>query len=1196
MILPLVSELLSRVARRPAVLDSLESVRNTTVRAKLSGLTDPAKALVTAFAAAHLNRPVVLVVESNNRAEEMLELTRYFYEAFSRKPASRVMVLPAHDVMPFDGRSPHAQISERRGTALWRIAAGEADVVVVPVSAALMRLREPEFYEGLASRLEREQELPQEEFLGHLARVGYERLETVESPGEYAVRGGIVDVFSPEAAGPVRLEFFGDTLESLREFDPETQRSQRKLERATILPLTDYPRGANGWRASGNGAGGGVAVAEEDDGWRTAAGEGEGFGGNEDEEALAVPVFGPGWEFSPEVAQQANSNLLELMPRAVILEEEPEGLAKAVEKYRARLAAGAEKAGEEKGDAARYVLGDDEWAAAESKHARLALSHLAMESNADVAASAAGISIVQRTLLCQPTARYLGNVPAFMTEVRNRIESGEQVMASAASTGEMERLADLCHEYDMSYRIGDIDESVTTTRLAEEASAGTVSGNQGGLVLVKAPLASGVSFPEAKLTIYGNSDLFETVAAPARQKARPKSASFFSDFSDLKPGDHVVHVDHGIGRFEGLRQIEVGSAMSEFMLLTYAEEARLYVPLARLDLLQKYQSLGGSQPQLDRLGTNQWETRKARVKKAVGDMAQKLLALYADRKAVPGHAFPTDSSWQREFEDAFEFQETTDQEKAIEDVKKDLQSSQPMDRLLCGDVGYGKTEVAMRAAFKVIADSRQVAVLAPTTILAFQHYETFRKRLAAFPLRVEMLSRFRTAAQQKKILEDLEAGKVDVVIGTHRLLSKDVKFRDLGLLVVDEEQRFGVAHKERIKEMRKNVDVLTMSATPIPRTLHMSLVGLRDMSLIETPPKDRLAIQTTVAPFSETIVQRAIEQEMERGGQVFFVHNRVESIHSVAAMVKRLVPSARVLVGHGQMREAELEKVMLKFIQRGADVLVATTIIENGLDIPQANTIIINRADRLGLSELYQLRGRVGRSNQRAYAYLLVPPHGQLTELARKRLAALQEFSELGAGFRIAALDLELRGAGNILGREQHGQIESVGFDLYCRLLERAVAERKGEAVASERHVTLNLGVDIRIPTEYIESENLRLRIYKRIAEVSNEEQREEVWRELQDRFGPPPPGAANLLDYAVLKAQAERLAVNSIERRGDQVAIRFYEETPVEGEKFVGVIREHSGKGGLRLDPKGVLWMDWKTFGRGVLESVQNVLRQLQA
>ena len=490
-----------------------------------------------------------------------------------------------------------------------------------------------------------------------------------------------------------------------------------------------------------------------------------------------------------------------------------------------------------------------------------------------------------------------------------------------------------------------------------------------------------------------------------------------------------------------------------------------------------------------------------------------------------------------------------------------------MDRLLCGDVGYGKTEVAMRAAFKALADSKQVAVLAPTTVLAFQHYETFRRRFAAFPVRIEMLSRFRSEKEQKKTLEELEAGKVDVVIGTHRILSQDVKFHDLGLLVVDEEQRFGVAHKERLKEMRKNVDVLTMSATPIPRTLHMSLVGLRDMSLIETPPKDRLAIQTTVAPFSETLIQRVIQEEMARDGQVFFVHNRVESIDSLAAMVQRLVPKARVVVGHGQMRETELEKVMLKFVRDEADVLVSTTIIENGLDIPRANTIIINRADRMGLSELYQLRGRVGRSNQRAYAYLLIPPEVRLAP-SRASGSPRSKSSAISAPASASPRSTwSLRGAGNLLGREQHGHIEAVGFDMYCQMMERAVAERKGEAVTPERRATLNLGQEIRIPPEYIESENLRLRIYKRIAGVTSDAERDEVRRELEDRFGPPPSAVESLLDYAVLKAMAEKLLVASVDRRGDQVAIKFYDDTPLGPERLVKLIRKHRD---MRLDPDG--------------------------
>lgn len=1157
MILPQVSELLSRVARRAVVQETLDAVRRGMGEIHLSGLSNSAKALIAPLAFAELGRPTIVVVESNTRAEALLEPLRWFYRAVTGKPGHRIAYLPAQDTLPYENRSPHAEISEARAVSLWRFASGEADILIAPIQAALWRMRQPDFYRHLARTIERDEAIPHEELIGFLVGAGYEKQVSCEMPGQFAVRGGIIDVFSPEATQPVRIELLGDTIESIRAFDPNTQRSTSPVERSTLLPLTEFPHPAEVLQRSAA---------------RSASGR---------EDEMIERGFYPGWEFREILREERNAVLFDLAGDPLIVLDEPSALETELEKYRGRLGKAFEQAEDPAAEPPdRYIYNEDEWQLAMQLFPRLALEHLGLAQEGSPL----------RSLQTQPTAHYHGNVAAFMSEVKGRLGSGENVMVSAASTGELERFADICHEYELAYRLGELEENVTVTRLAEEGS----SGNAPAMVLVKAPLSEGVAFPEAQLVIFGNGDLFETLAPPSqRARNRPKTASFFSDLSDLKPGDYVVHVDHGIGQFEGLRQVGTDGVSGEFMLLLYADDARLYVPLARLDLIQKYQSLGGVKPVLDRLGTTIWETRKSRVRKSVDDMAEKLLALYAERKTAAGHVFPPDSNWQREFEDAFEFEETPDQLRAIADLKRDMESSLPMDRLLCGDVGYGKTEVAMRAAFKAIADSKQVAVLAPTTVLAFQHYETFRRRFSAFPVRIDLLSRFRSEKEQKKTLEDLEAGKVDIVIGTHRVLSKDVTFQDLGLLVVDEEQRFGVTHKERLKEIRKNVDVLTMSATPIPRTLHMSLVGLRDMSVIETPPKDRLAIQTTVASFSETLVQRVIEEELARDGQVFLVHNRVESIGSLATMVKRLVPKARVVVGHGQMRETELEKVMLKFIRNEANVLVATTIIENGLDIPRANTIIINRADRMGLSELYQLRGRVGRSNQRAYAYLLVPVEGSLTAIARQRLAALKEFSDLGAGFRIAALDLELRGAGNLLGREQHGYIESVGFDMYCQMMERAVAERKGEAVAPERHATLNLGQDIRIPPEYIDNENLRLRIYKRISSVTSEAERVEVQRELQDRFGPPPPAVSNLLDYAILKAQAEKLWVASIDRRGDQIAIKFYDDTPVGPDRLVKLIRKRRD---MRLDPSGVLWVGWKGDKAGAMGAVRNVLLQLQS
>ena len=576
--------------------------------------------------------------------------------------------------------------------------------------------------------------------------------------------------------------------------------------------------------------------------------------------------------------------------------------------------------------------------------------------------------------------------------------------------------------------------------------------------------------------------------------------------------------------------------------------ARLYVPLTRLDLIQKYRSTdAGPTPVLNKLGGQQWAKTKARVKKAMADMADELLKLYAQRRAAEGHSFPPDNEFQREFEDAFDYNETDDQLSAIADIKRDMESNMPMDRLLCGDVGYGKTEVAMRAAFKAVQDGKQAAVLTPTTVLSFQHYETFRRRFSQFPINIEMISRFRTPKEQKLILEKLEAGQIDILIGTHRLLSKDLKFQDLGLLVVDEEQRFGVRHKERLKQMRQQIDVLSMSATPIPRTLHMSLVGLRDMSVIETPPKDRMAIQTVVAKFDEKLIRTAVELELERGGQIYFVHNRVETIYELAAKIQELVPQSRVVVGHGQMGEAELEKTLLAFMNHEYDVFVATTIIENGIDIPLANTIIVNRADRHGLSELYQLRGRVGRSNRRAYAYLLIPPEQELTDVARRRLAALKEFSDLGAGFKIAALDLELRGAGNMLGGEQSGHIEAVGFEMYTSMLEEAVSKLKGEEKRDHVTTQLNLGISLRIDESYIPEENQRLRVYKKIASALDEATLADVRAELEDRYGALPESVLHLIDAATLRLTSERLGVQQIDRKRDQLHIRFSEKAEVD-------------------------------------------------
>ncbi len=1145
MILPAVRERLDAVLRQPAVEGALGALRGGAQHISLAGLHDVAKALLAAYLAHELRRPAFFITDSNRRAESLAETVRFFSSIFPGVNGG-VATLPAFDTLPWESQSPHPDILERRAATLFRLTDGQVSLVIAPVQAALWRFQDATLYLSLARTLTKDAEVPLEEFIAHLAGVGYTRTEMVELPGQFATRGGIVDVFSAEAPRPVRIELLGDTVESVREFDPRTQRSIAPVQRATLLPLTE---------------------------WNIAALTGA--------SRAASPSAAPAWEatsFFGPAEQSGQSSLFELAEsslKPVVFLDEPQHLREAVEKHLAHATEIYERHGSATApSASHFFLDEKEFAAALEKTSQAHLEQLTVNIG----------SAPQFELSSRPSPRFHGDVVACMGDVKSQLASGGRVFLTAASTGELERLADISREYEVPYVLGE----------TENAAAGfTAEGalETAGLLLIRAPFAEGVTFPEAKLTIFGHADLFDVAPTVERPSHKIRTSGFFTDFAELKPGDFIVHVDHGIGQFEGLRQIESDGHRGEFMLLRYAEDARLYVPLERMDLVQSYRVVEGAHPTLDKLGGTGWNTRKTRVRKSLEDMAEQLLTLYAARKTAQGFAFSADGNFQREFEDAFEFEETVDQNTAIADIKRDMERPTPMDRLLCGDVGYGKTEVAMRAAFKSVSDSKQVAVLAPTTVLAFQHFETFKQRFAAFPVRIEMLSRFRSPAQQKKILADVEAGKVDVVIGTHRLLSKDVKFQDLGLLVVDEEQRFGVAHKERLKEMRQNVDALALSATPIPRTLHMSLVGLRDMSVIETPPRDRLAIQTVVASFQEDLVRRAIENELARDGQVYFIHNRVESIYSLATLVQKLVPKARVVVGHGQMGEKELESVMLKFIRDEADVMVATTIVENGLDIPRANTILINRADRLGLAELYQLRGRVGRSHQRAYAYLLVPPDTALSDIARKRLSAMKEFSELGAGFRIAALDLELRGAGNMLGRQQHGHIEAIGFDMYCQMLERAVSKLKGEESAPELRTTLSLGLDVRIPENYIPSENLRLRTYKRISTVASEEEKHDVRRELADRFGAPPATVENLLEYAVLKSMCERLRISAVERQGNRIAIRFHAETPLDPATLVKVVRSRKG---IKLDPSGVLWLE-TARGESVPGALRNVLLGLQ-
>jgi len=1158
MILPFVREMFAELEQASGFERVRRHLSLGAGRRRVSGLTATARALYLPLMARAAKQPVIVIVADNKAAEALEPLLKAGCELTGAVDPSRVVRFPAHDVLPFENLSPHPDVQEQRAAALWKLATGAVDILVAPVESAALKLFDLEYYAGLAVTLRRGEEMDIEVLTAHLASVGYTQMDLVEMPGQFTRRGGILDVYPPEADRPVRVEFFGDEIETIRKFDPETQRSQSGLDETQLLPLTETPV-TERLLAAVNGRLTRQRVETED---AEMAAEAAAAGG--------LSVF-PGWEFFAPVAG-AERSLLAVAPRFALFIDEPAMVHNQIDRWWSKVEQRHERSGI--GSLIRpedIYLRPEVLQASLDAHTGLDLDQLGV---VDVLEDDATLGEIE--LPTRPTLRFHGSIPAFTEQLKNLMAAETRTVLAAPHQGDVERLATVLRDYEIPYRLGSRAPRPGETVLDEGSY---LAGDLRVPVIVRSPLAAGVVFSDTNLIVFGANDLTDEADVAARpEPKRSKTAAFVSDFRDLGIGDYVVHVEHGIAQYQGLKEIAQDGLSVEFMILEFAEGAKLYVPLTRLDLIQKYRSTDtGPAPLLNRLGSQQWTKTKARVRKAMQDMAAELLKLYAERHTVEGTAFSRDNEFQREFEDAFDYSETDDQNTAIRAVKEDMESPTPMDRLLCGDVGYGKTEVAMRAAFKAVQDGKQVAVLTPTTVLSFQHFETFKQRFAQFPIHVEMISRFRTPKEQKDIIERVATGRVDILIGTHRLLSKDIKFQDLGLLVVDEEQRFGVRHKERLKQLRKEIDVLAMSATPIPRTLHMSLVGLRDMSIIETPPKDRMAIQTVVAKFDEKIVRSAIEVELERGGQVYFVHNRVESIYEIAARIQELVPAARVAVAHGQMSENELEKVMLAFMKHEFDVLVATTIIENGLDIPLANTILVNRAERHGLSELYQLRGRVGRSNRRAYAYLLIPQESELTEIARRRLAALKEFSDLGAGFKIAALDLELRGAGNMLGGEQSGHIEAVGFELYTSMLEAAVKELKGESAAERPSTQINLGIALRIDESYVPEENQRLRLYKKIAGAVSEAALQELRAEMEDRYGALPDATVYLLEAATLRLECERMGVAQIDRKRGELQIRFSENAAVDPAHLMQLVQRNA-KRGAQFTPQGVLKLPLKS------------------
>ncbi len=1076
-----------------------------------AGLTPAAKALAAVVTARAQGGTTLLIAPTDKDLEQLTADARFFYgalEGSSEEATERaVLPLPSLEVDPYRGMTPHFRVAAARARALAGAAAGSARLIVASAAALLPRVSPPARLLRAALEIRSGTEIDPLALSDLLVDAGFSRSDPVDEHGSFAVRGGILDLFPAGDSEPVRLEFVGDMVETLRRFDPTTQRSTGALDQVSIVPVRerfeDDEEGLSilDFLASAHGAR--IIVSE----------------GEQVEQQVR------------KVREQLDSSYADALTRGHVTAVPPDRAFTTWEAIEVRI-----------GSARR-------------------LEELAIEG-VDEDDTAERVQHVS----CQPALEFRGRVSDWIADIRQARARGDTVLFVADTPGRAERTVEILHEFEIV--------AVPVER-AEDVHAA-------GVLVAVGSLSRGFRLAGGALQLYAETDVFEEEQRPS-EKRRNLAKTFLSDLRDLKVGDLIVHVDHGIGEFVGLKQLGTvsrpvaGSAadVQEFLEIRYHGEDKLFVPVERLDLIQKY--TGGTRPALDRLGGTTWEKAKTRVKKAMRDMAEELLKLYAQRRAVPGHAFAPDTHWQEEFEGAFPYELTPDQATSIADIKRDMESATPMDRLLCGDVGYGKTEVALRAAFKAVMDGKQVAILAPTTVLAFQHEKTLRARFAGFPVTIEMVSRFRSKQETKQILENLAAGKVDIIVGTHRLLSKDVLFKDLGLLVVDEEQRFGVAHKERIKQMRKKVDVLTMTATPIPRTLNMSLVGIRDMSIIETPPKDRLSIQTNVVKFDAPVIERAIRNELARGGQVYFVHNRVESIYSIGHLLQRLVPDARVVVGHGQMGEDELERAMLGFVDKQFDVLLSTTIVENGLDIPNANTIIINRADRYGLSQLYQLRGRVGRSDRPAYAYLLIPPQESLSAVARKRLAAIREFSDLGSGFRVAALDLEIRGAGNLLGGEQSGHIDAVGFEMYMKLLEETVRELKGEEIEDDIRATVNLRVDLKIDEQYVPDMNQRLMVYRKVAAARTERELGSVLADVEDRYGALPPPMLNLAEYGRIRIMADSLGVESIDREGRFVVLKFRPVGKIDPVKLIEVVTQWPG---TTLVPPGTLKLDLEASG----------------
>jgi len=1144
--------------------DIRDNIITNTLPVQVTGCLDSQKCHL-AYALGKDFRYKVIVTYSDIKAKEIYEDYRLYDKD--------VILYPAKDIIFYSADIHGNAIVRDRLKVLRRLLEKQKATIIMTLDGGMDRLLPLTTIKDRILRISMDSIIDLHKFSGELVHLGYERQAQVENPGDFAIRGGIIDVFPLTEEVPYRIELWGDEIDSIRTFDISSQRSIEQVDELVIYPaaeiIPDEKRIQDGLRKMEEEKNQYVKKLREQ--FKT-------------EEAARIQKIIK--EFKENLLEYQGSLAMESyisyfydytvsffdyfdIEDTLFLLDEPGRLVEkgdAVEtEFRESMIGRIEKG---------YILPGQMDVIYGYKHI---MSMLSRKNTVLISTmETKNVPIIPKKkydFTVQSIASYNNNFEVLVKDLERWKRNKYRVILLSGSRTRAMRLSEDLRDFELNaFYSEDMDRELQS----------------GEIMVAYGNLRRGFEYPLIKLVIISESDIFTHEKKKRKRKKSNYEGKKIQSFTDLAPGDYVVHENHGLGIYRGIEKIEVEKVIKDYIKIEYGGGGVLYVPATGFDVIQKYSGSQGRKPKLNKLNSVEWKKTKAKVRGAVKEIARELVELYAQRQEKKGYQFDKDTVWQKEFEEAFPYEETADQLQAIEDIKRDMESSKIMDRLICGDVGYGKTEVAIRAAFKAVADSKQVVFLVPTTILAQQHYNTLVQRLKDFPVSVDVLSRFRTASEQKKTLERLRKGSLDIIVGTHRVLSADVKFNNLGLLIVDEEQRFGVTHKEKIKQLKKNIDVLTLTATPIPRTLHMSLIGIRDMSVLDEAPVDRQPIQTYVLEHNDEIIREAINRELSRGGQVYYVFNRVNGIDEVANTVAKLVPEANVSFAHGQMNERELEKIMYDFISGEIDVLVSTTIIETGMDISNVNTIIIDDADRLGLSQLYQLRGRVGRSNRTSYAFLMYKRDKMLKEVAEKRLHAIKQFTELGSGFKIAMRDLEIRGAGNLLGAQQSGHMEAVGYDLYCKMLNEAVKAMKGETIEEEDfETTVDMDMDAFIPATYIKNEIQKLDIYKRIAEIENEEELMDMQEELLDRFGDMPSAVNNLLNIALIKSICHSVYVTGLVQKGNEVTLTMYPKAKLAVEKFPELLTKYQNN--LKLIPEANPYFVYRlpTNAKGRLDNI---------